>query len=89
MFDIEDFGNKVNKLAQKDFCAMSSNGIGNAICIVGFEYDVDDYVRFYRIDGDEWGKTVRAKIQYTKKDGKPFFISRGKRIFLENFLKTY
>lgn len=70
-------------------CAMYSLGIGNAIMLVGIDYAIDDYAIFYRIDGDAVSKTVRSKIHYTKKENKPYFISRNKRIFLENFIKTY
>lgn len=83
------FCKDVNTLSKNERCAMYSESIGNYICLTGIDYGIDDYALFYRIDGDEWGKNSRSKIQYTKKDNRPFFISRGKRIFLDYFIKTY
>ena len=88
-----EFFNGVNTLGKNGRCAMYSESIGSYICLTGIDYcgngSIDDYALFYRIDGDEWGKNTRSKIQYTKKDNRAFFISRGKRIFLDNFIKTY
>ena len=86
--DLNNFYTEINALDKNDRCAMYSEGIGTAICLVGIEYGVDDYALFYRIDGDMWGKNTKAKIQFTKK-GRAFFISRNKRVFLDNFIKTY
>lgn len=67
-----------------------SESFYNHIVIQEILYNSDGcnhYVRFYRIDGNTVSKDCFAKLQITKK-GRTFFISRGKRIFLENFLKN-
>ena len=67
-----------------------SEGFYNHIVIQEILYNYsgcNDYVRFYRIDGNTVSKDCFAKLQITKK-GRTFFISRGKRIFLENFIKN-
>ena len=88
MNNLNEFYKNINILGKNDRCAMYTEGIGMAICLVGIEHGVDDYALFYRIDGDVWGKNTKAKIQFTKK-GRAYFISRNKRVFLDNFLKTY
>lgn len=88
MNNLKEFYENINILGKNNRCAMYTESMGSAICLVGIEHGVDDYALFYRIDGDNWGKTTKAKIQFTKK-GRAFFISRNKRVFLENFLRTY
>lgn len=57
------------------------------IAIYDIEYDIDDKVKFRWEFGDDNQKMNTAKIKSTK-SGRQYFMSRGNRYYLDEFMRT-
>lgn len=57
------------------------------IIIEGVDYGIDDYVCFRYANGNDIGRLNRSKVRYTSK-GRAYFMSYGRRIYLDEVMRT-
>lgn len=71
---------------KREAIAVMTESMFNGFLIHEIEYDFDDYVIFSDYYGNKEGKVRKSKIRYDK-EGNSYFISRKRKLYLDNFLK--